>query len=74
MINSKEMLNFDFETQRVKFPCFQIWNEFVSLSEEEQEVIISRKTKTMAPDKDTNWGNTNEDRNIPTEQGRHKFM
>ena len=59
---------------RVKFPCLQIWNEFVSLSEEEQEVIITRKTKTIAPDKDTNWGNTNEDRNIPTEQGRHKYM
>lgn len=56
--------------ERVNFPCLQIWNEFVSLSEEEQEVIITRKTKTTALDKDTNWGNTNEDRNIPTEQGR----
>lgn len=46
----------------------KIWNEFVSLSEEEQEVIITRKTKTKALDKDTKWGNTNEDRNIPTEQ------
>ena len=45
----------------------------MSLSEEEQEVIIARKTKTMAPDKDTNWGNTNEDRNIPTEQGIFKY-
>ena len=42
----------------------------MSLSEEEQEVIITRKTKTKALDKDTKWGNTNEDRNIPTEQGR----
>ena len=45
----------------------------MSLSEEEQEVIVSLKTKTTAPDKDTNWGNTSEDRNIPTEHGRADY-
>ena len=42
----------------------------MSLSEEEQEVIIAQKTKTGSPDKDIDRGSTDEDTNIPTERGR----
>ncbi|KAL9950514.1 hypothetical protein ACROYT_G043023 [Oculina patagonica] len=46
----------------------QIWNKFVSLSEEEQEVIVAGKTKTAAVGKDIDRGSTDDDRNIPTER------
>ena len=44
------------------------------LSEEEQEVIIARKTKRATLNKDTDLGSTDEDKNIPTERGRVKKL
>ena len=46
----------------------------MSLSEEEQEVIIGRKMTTSATNQGINRGNTDEDGNIPTERGRFHIV